>query len=57
MCGVKISIFCTDFDTTCFTFCNDQRLALDPKEVFRDMEKPINITHFDSDDVRPSLIG
>ena len=56
MCGLKISIFCTDFDSNCFTFCNDARLRMDPGEIFREMEKPINITHFGSNDVRLTLI-
>ena len=55
MCGMKISIFCTDFDTSCFTFCNDERLIMDPREVFKDLEKPINITHFDPNDVANEL--
>ena len=52
MCGLKVSIFCTDFDSSCFTFCNDERLMMDPKQVFKDLEKPINITRFDPTGVK-----
>ena len=50
ICGLKISIFCTDFDKTSFSFCNDERLAVDTEELFSSINKPIWMTRFSPTD-------
>ena len=50
ICGVKISIICTDFEKTCFSYCNDARLSHDLEKVFKDVYKPIWISKFASKD-------
>ena len=50
MCGLKISIFCTDFDKTCFSYCNDERLEQDTEKLFRLISKPIWMNRFRDED-------
>ena len=46
ICGFKISIFATDFNRACFSFCNDPRLKINIEDVFKDLNKPIWMTNF-----------
>ena len=46
LCGLKISIFGTDFDKICFSFCNDSRLQVDLEQLFRELNNPLWMTDF-----------
>ena len=50
MCGLKVSLFCTDFGKTCFSFCNDERLELDTEKLFKSTCKPFWINRFREED-------
>ena len=50
VCGVKISLICTDFEKTCFTFCNDPRLSIDHSSILGGLAKPISVTRFKEQD-------
>ena len=41
ICGLKVSVICTDFEKSCFTYCNDPRLGHDLESVFARVNKPI----------------
>ena len=46
ICRLKISIVCTDFERTCFTYSNDERLDYNLERVLGDINKPIWLTRF-----------
>ena len=57
ICGLKISVFGTDFNRSCFSFCNDRKLKVEPEEVFSDFGMPIWMTNFSELDYPYSLVG
>ena len=46
ICGVKISIFCTDYEKNCFTYCNDPKLRIDETKIFAKTPQPITMIRF-----------
>ena len=52
ICGMKISIICTDFNRTCFCYSNDKRLDWDLKKLFKDVQRPMWLTQFSDSDVK-----
>ena len=50
VCGLKISIVCTDFKKTCFTYSNDERLAFDVSEMLSEISSPVWLTRFNDSD-------
>ena len=50
ICGLKISIVCTDFERTCFSFSNDERLDYNLERVLGSINKPVWLTRFFPED-------
>ena len=46
ICGLKVSVICTDFEKSCFTYCNDSRLEHDLESVFSTVHTPVWLTNF-----------
>ena len=46
ICGLKVSIVCTDFEKSCFTYCNDPRLEPSLETIFKGTNKPLWLTNF-----------
>ena len=51
ICGLKVSVICTDFEKSCFTYCNDPRLQHDLESVFSENIKPVWWTKFSEQEV------
>ena len=51
ICGMSISIVCTDFENTCFTFCNDKRLEVDLPPILKLSKGQISLTQFEPSQV------
>ena len=51
ICGVKISLVCTDFENICFTFCNDSRLDVELSSILKKSQRKIRLTKFEPSEV------
>ena len=51
MCGLKISIICTDFNKHCFTYTNDERLKFDVHSLFQEVKGPVSMTTYTPEQV------
>ena len=56
ICGLKISIICTDFNRTTFVYSNDGRLNWDLEELFKDVQRPMWLTEFSDSDVISMMV-
>ena len=51
ICSQKVSIICTDFQRSCFTYCNDGRLKPDLEHIFKGTASRIWLNTFTEEQV------
>ena len=51
LCGMKISVFGTDFEKNCFSYSNDERLKQKASVLLSECPSRINYNEFEDEDV------